>query len=319
VAPDGTVYVATSNATLLGYDQSGAQKSSRPLPFNNATALAVGDDGRIYVKSDESLLVFDAQGEKLWSCTTQAGGGIALGQNGVTYISAGSYLNACDSQGVALWSHSLGSFWDASTPVVGTGGTVYIMNSGSLLAVDSFGVVRWTLDMDYAGGNPLALGPGGTIFVTCYSISAVAPDGHVRWAFAPDGYHYSWHGPAVGPEGAVYFSIGDTLHAVNSDGTRHWSAYLGGYGTHMVPVISDDGRVYVAGSYPSLAAFDADGKPLWRVNGYGESSGHPLLVDSTLLVADTYNGLTAYRVSGTGPAQGWPMFQHDARRSGRTE
>jgi hypothetical protein len=46
---------------------------------------------------------------------------------------------------------------------------------------------------------------------------------------------------------------------------------------------------------------------------------HVALADSLLVSGSSYGTFRAYRVTSTGPAQGWPMFQHDARRSGRAE
>jgi len=317
IAPDGTICVVTNNSELLGYDQSGNQRSNRPLPFSDASAVAIGEDGRVYVKYSSSLLALNPQGESLWSCPVAGGGGIALGRNGVVYSSGGAELDACDSQGVALWSCPLGSSWRISAPVVGTDGTVYVANSSGLHAVDSSGTNYWTAPLDYGGDDPLALGADGTIYVTGYSLSAFAPDGNMRWMFTSSGNHYITEGATVGPDGTIYACVGDTLFAVNPDGTRRRGSYLPGDG-QIMPVISDDGRIYMACDNPMLAAFDADGKLLWRVSGSWVKS-HPVLADSMLLVIDSHRMLAAYRVSGTGPAQGWPMFQHDARRSGRAQ
>jgi hypothetical protein len=315
VAPDGTIYVVTYDYRLLALDWSGDTLRSRRLPFNDACALAIGEDGRIYVKSGSMLLVLSPQGESLWSCTTADGGGIALGQNGVVYSSGGSWLNANDRQGVALWSRQTGSSWQPSPPVVGADGMVYVTNSGKLYAVDSAGAIRWTCSLEYDLGNPLAIGPDGTIYVACYRLTAVGRSGTARWASA----QYYPTGPAVGPDGTVYASTVDTIYAANPDGTPRWDAYLDGYSNRMTPVVSADERVYVAGISPSLVAFETGGRPLWQVLGGSGSYHNPALVDSTLLVVDSDSRLTAYRVSGAGPAQGWPMFQHDARRSGRAE
>lgn len=315
VAPDGTIYVVTYNYKLLALDRSGDTLRSHRLPFNDACALAIGEDGRIYVKSGSMLLALSPQSESLWSSTAADGGGIALGPNGVVYSSGGSWLNACDREGAALWSRQLGSSWAPSPPVIGADGMVYVTNSGKLYAVDSAGAIRWTCVLEYDLGSPLALGPDGTIYVACYHLTAVSRSGNSRWASAT----YYPTGPSVGPDGTVYASTVDTLYAASPDGTPRWNAYLNGYSNRVTPVISENERVYVAGISPSLVAFETDGRPLWQVFGYGGSYYYPALVDSTLLVVDSYNGLTAYRVSGAGPALGWPMFQHDARRSGRAE
>jgi hypothetical protein len=320
IAPDGTIYVTTSSGKLLGYDRSGVQKSNHSLPFSDAKELAVGDDGRIYVKSDATLLVLSPQGESLWSCATLPGGGIAPGRNGVVYISAGSGLSACDSQGIVLWSRRLASSWEASPPIVGTNGAVYVMVSESLFAVDSAGTIGWACDMNFHGyaGGSLALGPDGTVYFTDRNrLYAVAPDGNLCWALTLGEYYYAPTGPSVGTDGTIYLSSRDTVYAVNPDGTRRWCSSCGGHSARLVPVIADDGRLYVVGSHPWIAAFEADGRTLWRVGDYGNTSFHPVLTDSILLVVDSDRMLAAYRVSGTGPAQGWPMFQHDSRRSGR--
>jgi sugar lactone lactonase YvrE len=319
VAPDGTIYVVTGNARLLGYYPSGAPKSSRALPARDANSVAVGDDGRIYVKFGSSLVAFSPQGESLWSRPAAHGGGIALGRNGVVYSSGGPWLNACDREGVALWSRPLSGLTTPPPPVVGTDGMVYVTSSTRLLALDSAGAIRWTGEMNLNGygSGPLALGTDGTVYLADYRhLYAVAPGGSLRWTFPLDSYYYYYaNGPSVDPDGTVYFNTGDRLLVLNPDGTGRWSAPLDGYS--VAPVVSEDGRVYVAGSQTRLAAFKPDGTLLWQVYGYGGDSFHPVLVDSTLLVADSKHGLTAYGVSGTGPAPGWPMFQHDAQRSGR--
>jgi outer membrane protein assembly factor BamB len=91
-------------------------------------------------------------------------------------------------------------------PAVGPdGGVVVASSTGDVYSLTAAGALRWVVRSIGADGGP-SIGPDGTVYVASMStITAIAPDGSIRWTFTePSSGQGVIAGPTVGPDGNVY-------------------------------------------------------------------------------------------------------------------
>lgn len=183
---------------------------------------------------------------------------------------------------------------------VGSDGTIYMVmerfsNSAAatteeLHAVTSMGTLKWKAQISdrYSeiGAITPAIASDGTIYVVGSSITAFNADGTIQWTRRNTAYENSssiYSGsPAISSAGVVYSvywtsgtGAGQTLRALNPDGTQRWvgDRTLGTYPITCSPSVADDGTVYIgfrdsnsAFASPSqgvLAAFSSTGAFKW--------------------------------------------------------
>ena len=156
---------------------------------------------------------------------------------------------------------------------------------------------EWTLDLSgtvnryYSHGT--VVGPDGTVYVTTRkSLTAVNPNGTVKWTVATSADTYSvWGCPAVDDQGYIYFNESEVdnnvqttgkLVKVSPEGTKVSEVVLG-TSVRTSPTISPDGTIYCNGMN--------DGKVT----------------------------LFAVRGSATGPAATWSQLGGNSRKSCKAE
>jgi outer membrane protein assembly factor BamB len=247
----------------------------------------------------------------------------AIADDGTAYIGlhSGTVFALRDpasagNQLAARWSfHPVGgSSWHA-TPGIGRDGTVYVGFStnngtpdaeGSLYALQgpSSGIeprVLWSVDLGPGRqtSSPV-LGPDGTIYAMGGQgrLSAIAPDGTVRWTAETGPTLKS--SPALGRDGTVYVpSMNGKLYAIappaspagrsgsirwvfrfaEYPGTRppvvHHSPPAGadGIGTGASPTIGPDGSIYIGANNSNFYAISPDGHLEWLFEAEREVAG----------------------------------------------
>lgn len=117
-------------------------------------------------------------------------------------------------------------------PVRAADGTLYVMDLlGELHAVDPGGHELWSLPD--VGPQGLDIGPDGTLYAgNDFGVTAVNPDGSVQWTYPIDPIALVSYGPAVGPEGNIYFvgasvaPVGQVI-SLTPAGVLRWSTPLG--------------------------------------------------------------------------------------------
>jgi outer membrane protein assembly factor BamB len=75
---------------------------------------------------------------------------------------------------------------------------------------------------------PMAVAHSGDVFLrTSDALVALAPDGSVRWRFAPGG-RGGWTPPLADVDGNVYVVFGDAVHSLTAEGARRWEITVPG-------------------------------------------------------------------------------------------
>ena len=149
-------------------------------------------------------------------------------------------------------------------PAVGADGTVYIVTlAGELLAIEPLqGTTLWRFLLPSGGIGTPGIDTEGTIYAADAKggISAVYPDGILKWYFQPKQVNSAVTGPVIAPNGTIYYTVRGILRAVSAEGYFLWEAFLQDiYAVRESPRLSPDGKIV----YTSNAAFDAaNGTPL---------------------------------------------------------
>jgi outer membrane protein assembly factor BamB len=301
IGEDGTAYIGCLYDTLYAVDPSGNMKWSRDLMGEIWATAAIGADGAVFIQSEGGVFAcFGPGGEQRWIDTLNAGG--------------------------------------KSSPVIGTDGTVYgCTQEGLVVAFDpSTGAVKGE---HFVGSQAINASPAldperGMLY-------AVDEEGKLDAIKLPDMSEEWTHNVGfdassivIGDNGRVYASGGGSVYALDANsGTEIWKTLPDLYdgGTASTPAVSESGYVYVLfsagkkdlqGDEDSLYALDAtDGSRVWAAAlGEGVTDdvfSSPKIDDNGFIYIGS--GLRAWIVGGIGgPAQSaWPMFQRDARSTGR--
>lgn len=151
---------------------------------------------------------------------------------------------------------------DATGPVVGQDGTIYLGGgTAGLVAVTPVGKVAWRAKLQGAVlGAPAILADGTVVVGTTGKKLVAFLEGKKRWTFgAPNKVTCN-----LTVSGTTVYATtkGASLVAVGVDGKRRWQAKLDqwAYHSNSQPAVDGARRVFARGF-----AFNASGKPLWRV------------------------------------------------------
>jgi outer membrane protein assembly factor BamB len=265
-------------------------EANRLVNDHAGNVITADANGRLYAVS--------AEGTILWTFTKHLGiwSTPAVQENGQIIWAAGQLTALLDDQQV-LWTFG-GDYSMRYSPVISRDGTIYVNGeNGVLYAVNNDGTRRWVKGMRSTA--PPAIGADGTLYSYSagkHTLSALNTDGEEVWVM-PTPYMSESSVPAVGPDGTVYLSLGNsncglgekiTLLAVNTDGTRKWSCP--GWQAQTRPAIGPDGTIYLI-SYPgTLIAIGSDGKEKWRDNTSRYDMVNPAIDGDGVVYCGTQDG-----------------------------
>jgi outer membrane protein assembly factor BamB len=160
----------------------------------------------------------------------------------------------------------------------------YLPTAGRLAALDSGGTLLWLTGATGLGVTEPAIGPDGSLYVQTrmHGLWALNPDGSVRWERFEVQPRWSWLGAAaLAASGILYAAGSDAFYAYDTSGTLRWRFAADSAGMSQAftgsPAIAPDGTVY------------------------------------------TFTGTDLYAFWGPAPPEPnspWPMWRHDAQRTG---
>jgi len=187
-------------------------------------------------------------------------------------------------------------------PVVATDGTIYQGTQfGELLAIRPNGTIKWRISVPGTVETTPAILPNGRVaFVNSRgTLYVVKPDGSSSWHFSTGVPCYCVApSPAVGPDGAIYFSLWEAVYALNSNGSLRWTFDTGGWRVNGSVSVAPDGVVYLPAQY--LFAINPNGALKWQSGDVISPGGAPAVADDgTIYVNNHLPTLTAINPDGT--------------------
>jgi outer membrane protein assembly factor BamB len=310
IAKDGTIYIATGITydVLHAINPNGTIKwKYEPSPGNYDETFftpAIGEDGTIYVNSDEEeFYAFYPNGTIKWKIYLKQQGSSSPAINDEGIIFVGSYKNmyAINPEGTIKWVFPSGSEIGTS-PAIDDDGIVYFASDeGYLFALyPNNGTMKWKCMINDLGGNWISpvIGDDGNIYILGgYKLRCIAPNGTKIWKVINAGSR----GLSLGYDGTLYTGMGN-LRAYTSQGELIWTIEDIGYSRNVA--IDKNGMLYVVsrnadGSDKArLMQISPDGKILTSVNSSVDFDNFFCYIRSNPVIAEdgTIYVATEYRL-----------------------
>ncbi|MEH6891975.1 PQQ-binding-like beta-propeller repeat protein, partial [Bacillus sp. JJ864] len=177
---------------------------------------------------------------------------------------------------------------------IGRDGTVYASNQNfKLYAFNKDGSVKWIKADVTNTGIPPVIAEDGTIYVAGVGITALNPDGTIKWQDKTPIVHQAL---IIDNDGTIYVRniIKGRLEAYNPDGSMKWASAKFPYGVDKADymVLSKNGTLYIL-DRNSLYAYDKNGKQLWEKTVGGDVHHPPgtlsLGLNDEILITDGNN------------------------------
>jgi outer membrane protein assembly factor BamB len=353
---EDAVYVVTyedpagDQGRLFAVERRGTVKWQRSLTQVSGNPPVLGVDGAVHVVG-QHVWVFNADGSLRWSLTERPPSlpsfySAAVSADGVLLAAMGFDLFAfAASDGDTLWQGpgTSDASWIVPATFSADGRTVFIKRStdSGYARVSATGALRWQVPDPLAGrlgfAGP-AVGDGRVYFAGAYQLLATDTLGGILGVSPDRGCCVSE--PAIGPDGTLYVQVGGNAQGVwafNPFYTVQWGfpGVRPSRGWYGGPALAAGGVLYAAafdGFYalqlsPSGAAvrwrFPADTSQ--RLKFYGAPligrDGTVYSFTSTVGGTDTVDAtdelFAFWEDKPAEPDSPWPMWRHDARRSGQ--
>lgn len=344
------LYIGTLSDTLYAFSPSGKLKwkfgtggpiRSTPVVGNNEDVFITSEDGRLYGLT--------STGRQLWPAyvtTSLLRSTPTLGLEGNLYFgdSEGQVhaVNSFSGQPVAGYPRKVAGAPIIVPPVMGPDRTLIVASTdGRVYALEPDGRVRWMSPVNVGSisvGMALVerkfatlLPDGSTLERMAMVLYIVSNTGHLYALSGEDGTSL-WtepltgplrSGPVVGPDGTVYVGTSTGLMAFREDTNEdRFSRLLWIYPAEDVgtPVIDANQNIFFV-SGRRLVGIHPNNTPLWTQSFdlRGQADG-PLTIgrDGRIYVACNNGMLYGIASGSVGLAeQKWPMFQRNARHTGR--
>ena len=123
------------------------------------------------------------------------------------------------------WRFEADGLYSQVRPALGPDGSIYAVDvRGNLYGLSPDGGLKFVYPN--AGGDGLDVGPDGVIYAgDGQKITAVNPDGSLRWVFQQNPWGIYLQGPSVGPDGNIYVVAtgGLGVFSLTPDGVLRWN------------------------------------------------------------------------------------------------
>ena len=324
LAPDGTIYQATSRGRLFAITPEGTLKWAFQAGREIKSSPAIADDGTIYFGSrDWKFYAVSPDGKLKWTFQTcnWVDSSPAIGADGTIYFGSwDTNFYALNPDGTKKWSFPSGGIIDSS-PAIGADGTIYLgSHDKKLYALKPDGTLKWAFTTGGQIGSSPAIGADGTIYFssTDGNFYALRPDGAERWRAHTGGATEA--SPVLDEAGNIYVAINGCLFIISKDGKPGWW-FCSALPVDQTPAIAASGLIYFPMAWRKLAAVKPDGAEQWHVNTMTENVlSSPVIGKGGTVYACCGSFLAAINsTNGLAPLAGspWPMFRANPRHTGR--
>jgi len=254
---DSYLYAIYPNGTLKWkFSTNGANIFSSPA-IDEDGIIYFGDLGDFGYNS--KIYAVNPNGTEKWHYTinNRIYSDPCIGDDGTIYIgSDDTYLYAMNPDGTLKWRFKTGDVIKAP-PSIADDSTIYIGSYDDYLyALYPNGTMKWKCPIGYGTALNPSIAGDGTIYVGWDYLYAVYLNGTIKWIFnMGENRHNDGSSPAISADGTIYFGtdIGDgaggEIIAVNPDGTERWRKKIANYWVDSSPCIAEDGTVYIGSAY----------------------------------------------------------------------
>jgi outer membrane protein assembly factor BamB len=254
---DSYLYAIFPNGTLKWkFSTNGANIFSSPA-IDEDGIIYFGDLGDFGYNS--KIYAVNPNGTEKWHYTinNRIYSDPCIGDDGTIYIgSDDTYLYAMNPDGTLKWRFKTGDVIKAP-PSIADDSTIYIGSYDDYLyALYPNGTMKWKCKIGYGTALNPSIASDGTIYVGWDYLYAVNPNGTIKWIFnTGENRHIDGSSPAISADGTIYFgtNIGDAgggeIIAVNPNGTEKWRKMIADEWVDSSPSISEDGTVYIGSAY----------------------------------------------------------------------
>jgi len=235
IAEDGTIYFGTmiglwsEVANVIAVNPNGTEKWRYPIDDYVDSDPVIGDDGTIYIGSDNNhLYAFNPDGTVKWTFGTgdDIRGPASIAEDGTIYFcSWDDYLYAVYPNGTLRWKTKPYWYGSQTNPSIGEDGTIFVGWGARIFAFNpNNGEVIWEFEVPgRIGKSSIAICDDGILYVGTEigdrdggEIIAVNPNGALRWRNRISNGWAEDSSPAIAEDGTIYIvSSGDKcgLHA----------------------------------------------------------------------------------------------------------
>ncbi|MHB9006845.1 MAG: outer membrane protein assembly factor BamB family protein [Limisphaerales bacterium] len=326
----GRFYVATSKRRLLCYTAPGQLAWEVTTPSDIQTAPVIDEAGRVFVayhtrhlSSEMAVAAWNPDGTPAWKLEEEfTETAPAVAPNGdIVLANYQSWIRQWSPAGVQRWeirtSVSIGA------PSVRGDGQVQVP---ARWAVSPDGTLVWS-HPDYATPSSGAFGRDGTMYFGTGdlpgilppvpgSFQAVGTDGGFRWEYACGSVESS---PAMLRDDSVVFgTLEGKILRLSQAGEKIWE-FDTGAPVESSPAVTADDVIWCGSSNGRLYALNDDGTVRWQwALGTAVNASPAVGPDGRVYIAADGGGVFVIQ-GGAPPADSpWPMYRHDARRTGRS-
>ncbi len=332
IADDGTVYIVASGPSrnyLLAFDSTGQRQWCAPVPGDMVSSPVIGDSGTVYVACNSAIAAFgrDLSQKRTFTVAEPAFlTGVVLGSDRTFYAASHRTLYAVSADGEQLWACPVPDSIVAR-PAVAMDGGIYVLSRAFLNAITPGGSIKWSCPVSTGKAAPgLAIDDSGNVYCRkAPYFYCISPEGAVRWKLEYSGTGQSTS-PVIGADRTIYANLEGRFNAVNPDGSVAWYLDEPTRSAYGAPCLAADGEIFLGGtgwgwpggdSDPGLFCLDATGRLKWTFAPPPRRHWYtPAISGSTVLAAEEHV-LWAIGISSTAAVAPWPMFQRDARHTGR--
>ncbi len=312
---DAAVADAASATDAAAANPTSGSLSPSPVPLTLPGGPWTLPRGDLQRTGRSPFVLPDKRPRIVWKFATKGRVSAApvLAPDGTIVFGSHDYhIYALHPDGTLRWKHATLDMVFA-TPLIAPDGAVYVGSDDDRLyslGLDE-GSVRWTVSPGHCkrslGSGPessrcdvegVTPSPDGALYIGGDGITAVNPDGKVRWRYVPEHRHCG-SAPSLSFDGWIYAVCQDLLICLNPDGSKRWEIALS-LDLAESPAIGPDGTAYLGGEDKRIYAVSREGVVKFSILTGGPVRAATAIRSDGTILAGSYDGvLYAIRSDGT--------------------